>query len=282
MPDAVPGLDLYVRRLGADDLAAFFAEISSGDEAPGLVACVARDCEAMRGALADERDAARELRRSRDNVRDLRSALGAGLREHPRNEPRIAYVRELLDAGRFFRDEDAKGLRALRRLRRRWPIVTLEELETLAAHVKALYAQRCEREVAAARAQRLAQGAARRSDVSHVRSLSPPAIGAALLPEGGSLPPGFVPSSSPARVFVHAGVLSKADAQRLNDLHKPGAVFVFIDREGTQFDDAIVSTPSPRSDEQYVVVDAVTRGSNPRLLSTLGPCDRAPRLRRIA
>lgn len=70
--------------------------------------------------------------------------------------------------------------------------------------------------------------------------------------------------------------------QRLADLHRPGIVFTFVDGDGSHYDDAIISSPAPRSDECYVVVDEVSRGTNARLLSTLRPFDRAPRFRRVA
>ncbi len=271
------GPERYALYNGFKSLVDYFAEITGGPEGAELVARVARNCDTLRAwhsFLADV------LCDRRCLVRGKREAQ-ARLRTGTCDSGEAAFIREKIATLTFLHPQVNTKIRRARRYLASFPISDLKELEDFEKRVKSMYAERCERERQTARNKRLSERLERRT-LPVEKETPPPQIAATLIGDEAALPAGFVSSDAPVRVFVCKGPLSKTAWQRLAELHRPGIVFRFLDRDGTQFDDAVISTPANRSDECYVLIDVVSRGSNARLLSTLRPYDRAPRLRKVA
>ncbi len=269
------GPQKYALSSGFDTLDAFLAEIAGGLRGASFTADVAADCAFLRSChtiLADI------LRDRRCFVRDKRE-FKARLRKRTCGSDEAAFLEATIANLTSFHAQATAAIREQRRILARFPM-TLKELDDFESCVQMVYRERCSREREEARRQRITERATHAQLPAKEKPASP--IAAALLGDGAPLPAGFVSSNAPVCVFVCKGPLSKTDWQRLAELHRPGIVFRFLDRDGTQLDDAVISTPANRSEKCFVVVDAASRGSNPRLLSTLRPYDRAPRLRKVA
>ncbi len=269
------GPQKYALSSGFETLAAFLAEIADGVRGASFTADVAADCAFLRSChtiLADI------LRDRRCFVRDKRE-FRARRRKGTCGSDEAAFLEETIATLTSVHAQATAAIREQRKILARFPM-TLTELDDFESLVQTVYRERCGREREETRRKRITERTTHAPLPAKEKPASP--IAAALLGDGAPLPTGFVSSNTPVCVFVCKGPLSKADWQRLAELHRPGIVFRFLDRDGTQLDDAVISTPANRSEECFVVVDAVSRGSNPRLLSTLQPYDRAPRLRKVA
>ncbi len=269
------GPEKYALSSGFDTLDAFLAEIAGGVRGASLTADVAADCATLRSCY---KTLAELLRDRHCFVRDKRE-FQTRLRRGSRDCDEAAFFEQTIATLTNFHAQATAAIREQRRILARFPM-TFKELDDFESLVQTLYRERCSREREEARRKRITERATHAPLPAKEKPASP--IAAALLGDEASLPAGFVSSNAPVCVFVCKGPLSKTNWQRLAELHRPGILFRYVDCDGMQYDDAVISTPANRSDECYVLIDVVSRGSNARLLSTLRPYDRAPRLRKVA
>jgi len=272
------GPEKYALYNAFESLDAYFTEVAEGPAGGAFAAAIAKDCTTLRALHANVAALLRERRWISRDKRDFQnrlrqgSLLGVDETQFLQNE-----FANLTD---FHTQTNAK-IRRSRRYLASLPIRDPAVLEEFERHVRSIDTERCQRERERARSTRLTEQSAC-APTPTARERSAPPIAATLLGDGASLPQGFFASATPSIVFVRKGALPKTAWQRLAELHRPGILFRFLDSDGAQYDDAIVSTPPDRCDDRFVLVDTVSRGNNARLLSTLQSYTRAPRLRKVA